>query len=379
MKFKRIYRKDLKQWCWGFDVTVAGQRIRRYEWPTKREAEEALASVRTMARAIRYGLIVGQPQVTLQALYEERIADPSLREQRQLASILDGFLDVVDPDTPLLKLSRVDYKNYVAELKTRDLKPATINRYLAAISATLHSAKDYFRELDEWRPPPAPWEPEPLGRERLLSADEISRLLAALRSDRQKYEHSRALIARREVYDLFRLMLLTAAREGELLDLRQHAISWDWRTVQITATKTNTIRVVPLSDTALEILRARQANAPRVFKRVSKDALYSALTRAGDLAGIEYGDRVEGGWVIYDLRHVAATVMENAGIPYSAVAAILGHRRRDQTATYTHTRLETLRRGVEAIEDWCREIDGFISACAALSGTPQTIRRRQVL
>jgi integrase len=111
----------------------------------------------------------------------------------------------------------------------------------------------------------------------------------------------------------------------------------------------------------LEILRARSINAPKFFKPLHKDSLYTALQRAATIAGVEYGDRVEGGWVIYDLRHVAGTVMENAGIPYSAVAAILGHARKDQTATYTHVQLETLRRGMEVLEKHCREIDGFFA------------------
>jgi site-specific recombinase XerD len=66
--------------------------------------------------------------------------------------------------------------------------------------------------------------------------------------------------------------------------------------------------------------------------------------------------------VMYDLRHCAATVMKNAGVPYSAVAAILGHKRKDQTATYTHAQLSTMRRGVESLESWCQEIDGFFSS-----------------
>jgi integrase len=92
------------------------------------------------------------------------------------------------------------------------------------------------------------------------------------------------------------------------------------------------------------------------------------LNRTGEVSGVAYGDNVDNGWVIYDLRHVAATVMENAGIPYSAVSAILGHKRKDQTATYAHAQLDTLRRAVEVLESHCREIDGFFSEKWAKSG-----------
>ena len=87
-----------------------------------------------------------------------------------------------------------------------------------------------------------------------------------------------------------------------------------------------------------------------------------------------YGDNIENGWVIYDLRHVAATVMENAGVPYSAVSVILGHKRSDQTATYAHAQLETLRHGVETLENYCRGIDGFLWEESAKAGHVRTSR-----
>jgi integrase len=168
-------------------------------------------------------------------------------------------------------------------------------------------------------------------------------------------------------------MLLTGAREGEILNLRQEQISWDWRTVKIVATKTKTVRVVPLSDLALEILKNREDFS------INKDKLYRVLRRTGESSGVIYGDNIQGGWVLYDLRHVAATVMENAGIPYSAVSAILGHKRTDQTATYAHAQLETLRKAVLTLETYCREIDGFMGNLAQktpLSATSPKVAAR---
>jgi integrase len=129
-----------------------------------------------------------------------------------------------------------------------------------------------------------------------------------------------------------------------------------------------------LSDTAFEILKAPK-NEPRFFKKLTHYGLYKALQRAGEIAKIAYGERIEGGWVIYDLRYLAGTVMENPGVPYSAVAAVLGHERRDQTATYSHVKLETMRHGVEVLEKHCREIDGFFQNCDDSQVNAQAFRQ----
>lgn len=359
MKIEKKFRKDLEAWRWGFDMTIAGRRIRQYDCLTMREAKDAVASLLTEARAIRYGMITPRPAVTLDQLYVAIEQDRTIKDLPKLLSHLDGFIQAVGHEKQLVDLARADWKKYLAVCHERELKPGTINRYLGSISSALHSAPEHFPALGEWQPPRAPWEQTPMGRDRVLSREEIARLLSGLRSDRLKHERSEAVVSRYEVYDLFRLMLLTAAREGELLKLKQSAISWDWKTVMIDATKTKTRRVIPLSEGALEILRIRKSNASRVFKPITKDALYNALRRAAEIAEVPYGDRVAGGWLMYDLRHTAATVIENDNVPYSAVAAILGHKRKDQTATYTHAQSTSMRRGIESLESWCREIDGF--------------------
>lgn len=361
MKIEKVYRKDLNAWRWKIDITIGKKRIRRADFLTKREAIEAIAAKHSEARAVRYGLIKPRPKVSLQNLFDRVSQSPEMKARPQTLAIFENFLDLIDPDLQLVDLSRTDWRTFVEDCKDRVLKAATINRYLAAISGMLRSAPEYFPALKDWSPPKAPWESEPLGRDRILSVQEIKALLGGFRAERQKRERERGVRWRHEVLDLFRLMLLTAAREGELLHLRQSAISWDWKTVQIDSKKGGgSRRVIPLSDSALEILKDRRANAQRVFNQIPKNALYNALDRVGQIAEVPYGEKIDNGWVIYDLRHVAATVMENAGIPYSAVSGILGHKRKDQTATYTHAQLSTMRRGVESLESWCREIDGFI-------------------
>jgi integrase len=351
MDIKKAWRKDLGEYRWKIDVTVDRKRHRRSDFETKQEAEEAISALRLNARAKRYGLAKPKTKITLRAL------KTSLTKDKKDLRIFTEFADLIGPETLLTDLTRADWKNYVDYLKARKCKPGTINRYMAEVSANLSLASERFPDLDEWRCPKIPWLTWPQGRQRVLSREEMSKILFALRAERQHYEQYFSVKNRAEVLDLFRLMLLTGAREGEILNLRQDQISWDWRTVKIVSKKGGgSVRVIPLSETALEILRFRPGNK---FFSINRDKLYRVLNRIGESSGVIYGDNIDGGWVIYDLRHVAATVLENAGIPYSAVSAILGHKRKDQTATYAHAQLDTLRRAVETLETWCRDIDGF--------------------
>lgn len=115
---------------------------------------------------------------------------------------------------------------------------------------------------------------------------------------------------------------------------------------------------VALSPLAQEILRRHETP---LMNDVADWKFYEMITEVSEAARLPYGDKAKDGWVPHDLRHTAATVIESKGIRYSVVSALLNHKRRDQTATYTHASLEDLRGAVTVLENWCREIDGFLT------------------
>ena len=263
MKIAKVYRKDLKAYRWKIDVTINGRRVRRADFVSKQDALDAIAFMRSKVVADKYGTPRPTAKITLGQL-------------NQASRIFREFVELVGPEILLTSLSRTDWRKYVDRLKARECKPGTINRYMAEVSGVLSSASEKFPDLGEWRCPKAPWLPDSLGRDRLLSREEIAKLLIAFRSDRQKSEQYFSVKNRIEVLDLFRLMLLTGAREGEILNLKPSQISWDWRTVRIESKKGGgSIRVVPLSGLAFEILRLRSNQ--QLFS-ISKDKLYEHFT-----------------------------------------------------------------------------------------------------
>jgi len=359
MKIEKVFSKRHKEFRYKINVTIDGKQYRRSDFRSAREAKEAISAMISSARAARYGLVKPMPKITLGQFLKAIEDDESYTRRARL--IFRQFVEKISGENmPLLDLKELDWHTYRKALI--DKAPGTINTYLATVSGILSSAPQIYRDLDGWRPPRGVYFAKPEGRQRLLSNEEIKKILEGLRVKRQPAEQSLSVNHRRRIADLFVLMLLTGARKGELLNLEPDQISRDWKTMRLTSIKGSTgasfTRVIPLSGAALRIL---DRIAPDYFLGYTDEIISRALRRAAELAGVPYGDRVPGGWVIYDLRHLAATVMEHAGLPYSIVSAILGHKRRDMTARYTHAPLEVMRRGTETLERFAAEFVDFDS------------------
>lgn len=370
MKIDKKFRKDLNAWRWGFDVTIAGQRIRRHEWPRKREAVEALASLHTHARAIRYGLEMPQPVITLGDLDHALNKRPLLTGQRY---IFEKFLDAVGEDASLSTIRRNTIGEFRDDLKAEGLADSTVNTYMDYLCALLNRAPDLWPDLD-WEPPRLKRLKTPSGRTRVLNADEIARLCATFRADTIPREHGlRAVITRADIFDFFRCALLTGAREGEIFGWSEKGINRDWQTIKFYRQKTKTEAVLPLTATLEAILRSRKPGAGgKFFAGITTTKLQYTLNRVAEAASIMYGRDVADGWVAHSLRHTAATVLEELNVSRSTVAAILGHSARSTTARYIHPSLSAQREACEKLEGWYLAIAGFSDAPAQKEQKPLT-------
>lgn len=354
MKPKYIEEKK----AWYLDQRIEGRRYR--EWfSSEQAAENFIAEIKTRARATKHGLIVPKPIITVTDLREKII--PTNKNSRALRAF-DKFIEVVGSDLELYRLGRVDWKAYTTYLEEKNSSPTTINRYMGWISSILNSAGDYFRELEDWRPAKAPWMPRPPGRSRIIEKVDIKRIFEGCLAPKLPREFDNVYRTRLEIYDLLRLLLLTGAREGEIMKLEQNKVLWDRKTLLLYSSKgmgVPTPREIPLAPTAMEILFRRRSPVKRRFFDLTQNKLIYALPRIGELSGVPYGKKlVDGwniGWIVYDFRHTAATAMESGGVAYSTVAAILGHKRKDMTATYTHAR--NLKSGIDFLESFLQEIE----------------------
>lgn len=217
------------------------------------------------------------------------------------------------------------------------LSPATVNRYLAALSHAFTVAVNEWGWLDDSPLRKVKKLKEPGGRVRFLSDDERGRLLDACR------ESSNAAL-----YPVVVLALSTGMREGEILGLywkapKEPPKDCAWGVVDASAgrivlhqTKNKERRVLPLSGHALDLVRdlakVRSLSTNLVFpgrKPEQPIDLRFAWVNALEKAGIQ-------NFRFHDLRHSAASYLAMDGASLNEIAEVLGHKTLQMVKRYAH-------------------------------------------
>ena len=159
------------------------------------------------------------------------------------------------------------------------------------------------------------------GRTRILSEDELTRLFTAL--------NPRVKNANIWVLPLTQFALETAMRRGEILGLHWERINLKEQTAFIPLTKNGQSRTVPLSLSAIAILKALPRNLDgRVFP-VNGPALSAAIERASIKAIIK-------DFHFHDLRHMAITRLAEKLPNLIELSAVSGHKSLAMLKRYYH-------------------------------------------
>jgi len=163
------------------------------------------------------------------------------------------------------------------------------------------------------------------GRDRVLSEEEISRLLIACRESKSPY-----------LYCIVLISITTGARQGEILGLEWKHINFENKLASLTETKNGRPRSISLADPVIEELKklyqSRQSHKPLVFASKTafgridiKKSWQSALKRA------EISD-----CRAHDMRHTFATLAASQGASNLELATAMGHRTLEMLQRYTH-------------------------------------------
>jgi integrase len=261
----------------------------------------------------------------------ERHAMKSTRETtwRETARILglrpdaDGKLvevggDVI-PAWKGRKIQDITKRDVIALLDAvNDRAPIMANRVLAAVRKLFNWC--LARDVISVSPctlvePPAPEH----SRERILTDDEIRRLWKATDSEGWPFG------------PLVKMLLLTGQRLGEVGGMRWEELDLDAKmwTLPGERVKNNNKHEVPLSDLAVEILKAlpRIKTTKGFVFTTTRDAAVSGFSRAKDrldasIAG--EGEPIQH-WTFHDLRRTLASGMARIGIQLPVIEKILNH------------------------------------------------------
>jgi integrase len=173
-------------------------------------------------------------------------------------------------------------------------------------------------------------------RKRYLSGAELERLSAALA------QHDDP-----DGADIFRLLLLTGARRGEVLSARWADFDLEvgtWTKPGAT-TKQKTDHVLPLNAPARQLIAGRERTSEFLFpgrKRGHRFDVRASWLRVCKAARID-------GLRVHDLRHSHAAHLASAGVGLLTIGALLGHTQPQTTHRYAHLFDDPLRQATERV------------------------------
>ncbi len=181
----------------------------------------------------------------------------------------------------------------------------------------------------------------PRARDRRLQGDEEGRLLFECGKAQNPW-----------LLPVVRFAIETAMRAGEMLEtkgtagddgerpIRSAGLLWKHvdlgkQIALLPETKNGTARTVPLSSTAVQILRGLPRTLDGKVFGTTYEAIHLAFTRACKRAGIE-------DFRFHDLRHEATSRLFERGLNLMEVSSITGHKTLQMLKRYTHLRAEDL-------------------------------------
>jgi len=218
-----------------------------------------------------------------------------------------------------------EYRDRLSKGEGRPRSPATVVRYMAALSHAFSVAVREWEWLDDSPLRKVSKPKEPRGRVRFLSDDERKILLVACKQSQTPY-----------LYPLVVLALSTGARRGELLGLTWGDIDLKRKVAILHKTKNDERRALPLAGHALDCV-----NKLAEVRRIDTNLLFPDETGKKPVEIRPAWERVlkEAGiedFKFHDLRHSAASYLAMNGASLAEIAEVLGHKTLQMVKRYSH-------------------------------------------
>lgn len=322
---------------WQADLTHGGERYRA-QFPT----EQAALSWEADTKA---ALIAGRPlpkaptgvngEVTMAALLKMTTNEYWKGQKNEERATFNAqcAVDFFGAHTSVREISSARVSEYKAFLSEQPRGPATINRYLAALSKMMTHALR-IEAID--KKPFIHRSKEGGGRERYLLEHEAEALIKLLRHWGKDVEAT---------YVTF--LLDTGARMGEGLQLRVRDVADDRATLGAVSSKNGEWRVVPLTRRLREQLpplKVGRENGDKLFD-INRATFQGIYRRAVD--HLNLGDDV----VIHTLRHTCASWLVQRGVDIRRVQKWMGHKSITVTLKYAKLAPTDLFDSVSVLDD----------------------------
>ena len=311
-------------------------RVSRDGYPDQVKTFEARNDAERWARSVESEMDKGQfidtheaQRTTLRELilrYTQEVT-PTMKSVTEDAYRLKALARRPIANWSLVNLSAARIAAYRDE-RLKQVSNGTVIRELAYLSSIINHARREWginttNPVQHVRKPTSP-----AGRTRKLSDDEKSKLLQALEPKGRQNIWTKPVVV---------LALETAMRRSELLALRWENIDLTRQTALLPDTKNGSPRTVPLSTTAVELLRSQARNISGAVFPIKYFTLDAAFKRAVKRAGLQ-------NFHFHDLRHTAITAMAEKLPNLIELSAVTGHKSLSMLKRYYHPSVEDLAR-----------------------------------
>ena len=240
-----------------------------------------------------------------------------------------GSYALIDVTPSLIAECRDKLSNEIT-LRGIQRSPATVNRYMAALSVTLTKAVKEWGWLDDTPMRKVTKPKEPRGRVRFLLDDERIQLLKACKDSSNPY-----------LYTIVVLALSTGMRQGEIMGLTWDVVDLNQGRAILHETKNGERRAVAITGHALELLKElskiRQINSNLLFP--AKENIPQKPQKPMDLRTpweIAVKKAALHDFKFHDLRHSAASYLAMNGASLAEIAEVLGHKTLQMVKRYAH-------------------------------------------
>ena len=293
-------------------------RVRRQGHPDITKTFESRADAERWARAIESSIDKGQfvdineaQRTTLGDVIERYLAEvtPTMKSAVADTIRLRALMRKPIAGWSMANLSAARIAAFRDE-RLKQVSAGTVIRELAYLSSIINHAR---REWGINVPNPVQMvrKPQsPQARSRVLSGEEVSRLLHTLEPTGRRSHWTKPAV---------QLALATAMRRGELLSLRWEYVDLLARTAFLPDTKNGDSRTVPLSSSAVKILVELPRHIGGFVIPVKAFTLDAAFKRGLARAGLD-------GVRFHDLRRTAITRMAEKLPNVIELAAVSGHK-----------------------------------------------------
>ncbi len=293
-------------------------RVLRDGYPDQTKTFATKADAEKWARALESEIDKGQfvsvseaQRTTLGNVIERYLAEvtPSMKGASEDTIRLKAIMRKPIARWSMANLSAARIATFRDE-RLREVSAGTVIRELAYLSAIINQARKEWG-INVPNPVQMVRKPQsPQSRSRVLTDDEISKLLMALEPTGRRSQWTKPAV---------QLALATAMRRGELLSLRWEHVDLQNRTAFLSDTKNGESRTVPLSTAAVQVFAELPRHISGVVIPVKFFSLDAAFKRARKRAGLEDVR-------FHDLRRTAITRMAEKLPNVIELAAVSGHK-----------------------------------------------------